>query len=196
MRQIEKMREMSLTMMMVDYSHLTAADPPLANSIAEEFIRFEPFVKLALQELVREVAPEYVSDDKEGGKPKDYYVAFYNMPGYIKVRELKTATIGALVTICGTVTRTSEVRPELLYGRFSCRDCGALSAPIEQQFKYTEPSACGNRDCPNRANWKLEVNASRFVDWQSVRVQENADEIPAGCLPRSITVILRHSVVD
>ena len=37
---------------------------------------------------------------------------------------------------------------------------------------------------------------SRFVDWQRVRVQENSSEIPAGSMPRSMDVILRHEVVE
>ena len=112
------------------------------------------------------------------------------------MRELKTGTIGSLVTICGTVTRTSEVRPELLYGRFLCKECGSSSAPVEQQFKFTEPTVCANQACNNRDGWTLDVAGSRFVDWQSVRVQENADEIPPGSLPRTVTVVLRHNVVD
>jgi DNA replication licensing factor MCM6 len=67
---------------------------------------------------------------------------------------------------------------------------------VEQQFKFTEPTVCGNAACSNRDKWALDVNGSRFVDWQSVRVQENADEIPPGSLPRTVTVVLRHSVVD
>lgn len=43
-----------------------------------------------------------------------------------------------------------------------------------------------------RKNWKLTRDNSKFVDWQRVRVQENADEVPAGSLPRSMDVILRH----
>jgi len=42
----------------------------------------------------------------------------------------------------------------------------------------------------------LNFEESRFVDWQRVRVQENADEIPAGSLPRSLDVILRNDLVE
>jgi DNA replication licensing factor MCM6 len=38
----------------------------------------------------------------------------------------------------GVVTRTSEVRPELLQGTFKCLDCGNVVKNVEQQFKYTE----------------------------------------------------------
>ena len=44
----------------------------------------------------------------------------------------------------GTVTRTSEVRPELLSGVFHCELCGTTSSPITQQFKYCEPVKCNN----------------------------------------------------
>lgn len=104
--------------------------------------------------------------------------------------------VGTLMSFSGTVTRTSEVRPELLYGRFKCADCGTLSRPIEQQFKYTEPSMCATEECMNRSRWELDVPRSRFCDWQRLRVQENADEIPPGSLPRSVDVVLRNGAVD
>ncbi len=37
---------------------------------------------------------------------------------------------------------------------------------------------------------------SNFIDWQRVRVQENANEIPPGSMPRSVDVILRHEIVE
>ena len=88
------------------------------------------------------------------------------------------ADVGRLVCITGTVTRTSEVRPELMFGRFKCVECGLLSDPVEQQFKFTDPTGC--LGCTNRFDWKLDVASSKFVDWQRIRLQENADEIPAG----------------
>lgn len=35
-----------------------------------------------------------------------------------------------------------------------------------------------------------------FVDWQRLRVQENADEIPAGSMPRCVDIICRNEVVE
>ena len=57
------------------------------------------------------------------------------------IRELKTEKIGTLMSVSGTVTRTSEVRPELLFGSFVCEVCGGIVNEIEQQFKYTEVSS-------------------------------------------------------
>jgi len=97
-----------------------------------------------------------------------------------RVRELKSDLIGQLVTITGTVTRTSEVRPELLYGTFKCAECGMLERYLEQQFKYVEPGACPNTECRNQNKWELVPEESVFVDWQRLRLQENSDEIPPG----------------
>jgi DNA replication licensing factor MCM6 len=45
---------------------------------------------------------------------------------------------GHLVAISGTVTRTSEVRPELLFGSFRCHDCSGVIRDVEQEFKFSE----------------------------------------------------------
>eukprot|EP01045_Picozoa_sp_COSAG04_P019394 COSAG04_NODE_1878_length_5323_cov_2.633997_1_plen_96_part_10 len=40
------------------------------------------------------------------------------------------------------------------------------------------------------------MDKSSFVDFQKVRVQENSNEIPAGSMPRSMDIILRHEAVE
>jgi len=50
--------------------------------------------------------------------------------------------------------------------------------------------------CNNRGKWALLRQDSKFADWQRVRVQETSKEIPAGSLPRSLDVILRHDIVE
>ena len=50
----------------------------------------------------------------------------------------------------GTVTRTSEVRPELFTGCFRCLECGTLVRDVEQQFKFTEPLMCTQTACQNK----------------------------------------------
>ena len=65
-----------------------------------------------------------------------------------------------------------------------------------QQFKYTQPTKCKNPTCVNRSEWSLRHDLSKFVDWQRVRVQENASEMPPGCMPRTLDVILRGEMVE
>ncbi|CAG8627708.1 10349_t:CDS:10 [Acaulospora morrowiae] len=126
----------------------------------------------------------------------EYSVAFYNMPHQHRIRDIKTDKIGTLMSICGTVTRTSEVRPELLYGKFICQECKVEVSNVEQQFRYTEPTMCQTPTCNNRTAWALKIDESKFTDWQRVRIQENPNEIPTGSMPRTIEVLLRHEMVE
>lgn len=100
------------------------------------------------------------------------------------------------MSIHGTVTRTTEVKPELILGTFKCQECGNITENIEQQFKYTEPIRCSNDNCMNRTKWEVLNTDSTFTDWQKLRVQEHSGDIPAGSMPRSIDVILRGEIVD
>ena len=54
------------------------------------------------------------------------------MSDITKIRELKTNIIGYLVAITGTITKSTEVRPELLVGTFECKLCGYIIRGIEQ----------------------------------------------------------------
>ena len=109
---------------------------------------------------------------------------------------MKTAQVGKLSSISGTVTRTSEVRPELHLATFICEGCRTVIHNVEQIFRYTEPTQCPNMTCGNRQGWRLDIRQSTFVDWQRVRVQENSSEIPTGSMPRTMDVILRGEIVD
>lgn len=100
------------------------------------------------------------------------------------------------MSIVGTITKTTEVRPELLYGCFACELCGKKIKDVEQQFKYTTPKLCGNRACTNKTKWRLVNEESTFTDWQKLRIQENSNDIPAGSMPRSIDVIIRADQVE
>merc|ERR1719401_2016601 len=127
-----------------------------------------------------------------------FTAAFYDLPFFCGLRSLKTERLGQLVTMCGTVTRTTEVKPELLVGTFQCNECANVVTGVEQQFKVTFPACCPQRNCGNRSNWTLlaESRTTRWGDWQRIRLQENENEVPAGSMPRSMDVIVRDECVD
>eukprot|EP01065_Artemidia_motanka_P028517 TRINITY_DN3390_c0_g3_i1.p1 TRINITY_DN3390_c0_g3~~TRINITY_DN3390_c0_g3_i1.p1 ORF type:complete len:898 (+),score=158.57 TRINITY_DN3390_c0_g3_i1:70-2694(+) len=150
----------------------------------------------SLCNAVRRVLDKYFSEPD-----RDVSVAFSGVQ-CASVRTLTCADIGTLVCLRGTVTRTSQVRPELETGVFTCVDCGALSGGVVQQFRFTEPKECSNSACANgrggRQEWELSVNSPgcRFRDWQKIKVQEHANEIPSGSMPRTMDVIVRNEVCE
>ncbi|KAG5461153.1 MAG: hypothetical protein BJ554DRAFT_6699 [Olpidium bornovanus] len=212
------MRQLDKVTVYVDFAHLQQENEILAESIMEHYYRrpetystnpglprFEPWLRKAVQNLVRKHCREYLYLDSTCGviptsrgvvhdaayteaargiMLREFAVAFHNLPAVEKIRKLRTGKIGQLMSFCGTVTRTSEVRPELIYGTFECDDCKAQYRDVEQQFKYTEPATCHNPTCQNRTEWTLVIEQSKFADWQKVRVQEHASEIPTGSMPR------------
>jgi len=122
-----------------------------------------------------------------------FSAAFYDQEMYSGIRDLRTEKIGRLITISGTVTRTTDVKPELLVGTYMCNQCNRKVGGVVQQFKVTQPAVCPTRHCGNRTSWKLlaEDRTTRWGDWQRVRLQENENEVPAGSMPRSIDIIVR-----
>ncbi|ODV59095.1 MCM DNA helicase complex subunit MCM6 [Ascoidea rubescens DSM 1968] len=125
-----------------------------------------------------------------------FQISFYNLPTINRIRDIRADRIGSLMAISGTVTRTSEVRPELYKATFTCDMCRAVVENVEQVFKYTEPVVCPNPTCQNQAYWTLNVQKSQFIDWQRARIQENSNEIPTGSMPRTLDIILRGETVE
>jgi DNA replication licensing factor MCM6 len=197
----------------VDFCHIINHNAELAEAIEYEHERFEPYLRKALRIFLSQAHPEvarYIecegvssSDGGNGSAASSnssqaifFAVAFYNHPKIVAVRDMRMDKIGRLSSFCGTITRTSEVRPELISASFRCEKCGLLSSSIRQEYHYTRPALCKNPRCDNTFSWMLEHVTSEFVDWQKVRVQENADEIPPGSMPRSVDVILRNDFVE
>ena len=112
------------------------------------------------------------------------------------MRDLNTIKIGSLTKITGQVVRTHPVHPELVQGTFQCMDCQTVVEGVEQQFKFTQPAICRNPVCNNRSRFMLDLNKSKFVDFQKVRIQEVQSELPRGCIPRSVDIVLRAEAVD
>ena len=134
---------------------------------------------------------------KDYTKEKLFSIGFYNYPEIDSIRDLKSGKIGKLVALMGTITKASEVRPELLVATFKCQVCGAKVKNVEQQFRFTEPKICANPNCTNKFQWEMDSSdGCVFTDWQKIRVQENSNDIPAGSMPRSIDVVLRNEQVE
>ena len=197
----------------------------LADAISSQYYRFLPYLTRAMHSLLAKYEPIYFKDhrqmtstssnagtslignassasnsqvDKTVNQQTDklFTLAFYNLPLISRVRQCRTDNVGRLISISGTVTRTSEVRPELALGTFICEACNTVVPNVEQTFRYTEPSICPNATCANKLAWRLDIRNSTFVDWQRCRIQENSSEIPTGSMPRTMDVILRGEQVE
>lgn len=207
--QIEAMKTYEYSTLYVDYQHLLLRENGvLATAILEQYYRFSPFLLKGLHRLLKKYAPsllhtsllhnteETVSETSTSSQANErvFQIFFFNLPTVQRIRDIRSNKIGSLMSILGTVTRTSEVRPELYRACFTCDLCSAVIEGVEQVFKYTEPTACPS--CENQSYFTLNVSKSQFIDWQRIRIQENSNEIPTGSMPRTLDVILRGETVE
>ncbi|BES97126.1 DNA replication licensing factor [Nesidiocoris tenuis] len=172
----------------VNFEDVEKYNQNLATAIIEEYYRIFPYLCRAVK--------NFVKDHGEVHANKEFYVGFTDVPTKVNIRQLTTSKIGSLVRISGQVVRTHPVHPELVAGTFVCMDCQTVVKDVEQQFKYTQPAVCRNNVCANRRRFSLDIDKSKFVDFQKVRIQESQSELPKGCIPRSVEVVLRGEVVE
>ncbi|KAG6851306.1 hypothetical protein H0H93_011742 [Arthromyces matolae] len=108
------------------------------------------------------------------------------------VREVRGGHLGHLITVRGIVTRVSEVKPLLLVNAYTCDVCGS------ETFQEISGKSFGPiLDCQNESECKkngitgslhMQTRACRFSPFQEVKIQEMADQVPVGHIPRSMTV--------
>lgn len=194
--QIANMVNNDRSTLFIDFRDIGTHLIELSDVISADLYRYLGYLERGLGNVVRELVPESRAEDMLGSsEEKEYQVSLYNYPTTSRIRDLKAEKTGQLIAVSGTVTRTSEVRPELLWGHFRCNICSE-SQMVPQQFQYREPSSCSNNACTNSNSWELLLESSKFCDWQKLRVQENSDEIPPGSMPRTLNAIVRNEMVE
>mmetsp|Transcript_153660 Transcript_153660/g.286420 ORF Transcript_153660/g.286420 Transcript_153660/m.286420 type:complete len:801 (-) Transcript_153660:182-2584(-) len=193
----------------VKMSHLEEIEPgilsydpaDLRNVIQMKYLLVRNSINAAVPLLLAKLEDPDLQERVRKARETDelkFVAAFWDLPTYSGLRDLRTDKLGQLVTMCGTVTRTTEMKPELLVGTFKCGNCAREVSGVEQQFKVTYPAICPGRNCGNRTSWELlgDSRTTRWGDWQRIRLQENENEVPAGSMPRSMDVIVRDETCE
>lgn len=116
----------------------------------------------------------------------------------LAVREVRGEHLGHLITIRGIATRVSDVKPVVQVGAYTCDRCGCeIFQPINERH-YTPLTTCPSQECQaNQAKGQLfqSSRASKFLPFQEVKVQEMAEQVPIGQIPRTLTVMCYGSAV-
>lgn len=119
-------------------------------------------------------------------------------PKALAVREIRGEHLGHLITTRAIATRVSDVKPIVQVNAYTCDRCGAeIFQPITDR-QYGPLTMCPSEDCKtNQAKGQLthSVRASKYLAFQEVKVQEMAEQVPIGQIPRSLTVLCYGSVV-
>ncbi|KAI6247035.1 DNA replication licensing factor mcm7 [Erysiphe necator] len=116
----------------------------------------------------------------------------------LAVRQVKGEHLGRLITVRGIATRVSDVKPTVEVNAYTCDRCGCeIFQPIGTKT-YAPLTECPSKDCQkNQAKGQLHhsTRASKFQPFQEVRIQEMAEQVPVGHIPRMLTVLCHGSLV-
>ncbi|KAL7283687.1 hypothetical protein ACG7TL_003123 [Trametes sanguinea] len=114
------------------------------------------------------------------------------------VRDVKGAHLGRLITVRGIVTRVSEVKPLLRVNAYTCDVCGSETFQDISRKDFQPILDCQNEaECKKngiRGTLHMQTRACRFSPFQEVKIQEMADQVPVGHIPRSMTVHVHGSL--
>ncbi|KAK4205218.1 putative DNA replication licensing factor [Triangularia verruculosa] len=109
----------------------------------------------------------------------------------LSVRQVRGDHLGHLITIRGIATRVSDVKPIVQVSAYTCDRCGCeIFQPVSDK-QYGPLTLCPSKDCKeNQAKGQLypSSRASKFLPFQEVKIQELAEQVPIGQIPRTLTV--------
>ena len=108
----KKMRQEEKVTMLVDFEHMANfnhQDHLFMNNLVKNFYKYEQDLRQGLVKFMQTLT------HNDPNIRKNYYtIAIYNLPQQTKIRELRTLNLGRLMSIYGTVTRTTDAKPELI----------------------------------------------------------------------------------
>ncbi|KDN39694.1 putative DNA replication licensing factor [Tilletiaria anomala UBC 951] len=148
------------------------------------------------------------ADDLEGAEEEvkfppvllrryDLYFAPQRHDKPLAVRQVHGSHLGKFITVRGIITRVSEVKPFLQVEAVACDVCGAEIFTEVMGRQYIPTEFCTSRTCTtNKVKSPVfpQNRASKFVPFQEVKIQEMADQVPVGHIPRTMTIHLNGTL--
>ncbi|KAJ2718908.1 DNA helicase mcm9 [Coemansia sp. Benny D115] len=127
-----------------------------------------------------------------------------NMPELMRTRVPGSADAGKLLGLTGTVIRAGAVKMMETHRRFACTKCRGqfdVAAEIEQHGHIARPVRClapGAEPCTSTSFAAVEGGRDQAacIDYQEIKVQEQAGRLALGTIPRAMVVLLEGDLVD
>ncbi|PWW72076.1 MCM-domain-containing protein [Tuber magnatum] len=109
----------------------------------------------------------------------------------LAVRNVRGSHLGHLITVRGIATRVSDVKPTVLVNAYTCDRCGCEIFQEVKTKSFAPLVDCPSQECKNndaRGQLFMSTRASKFLPFQEIKIQEMADQVPVGHIPRTLTV--------
>ncbi len=187
--EIDQMMSKQAKFIVIDYNDL------VTESEIESIFNEQPDIVLdafahAVNEILQEKFPQYAEKIKDETR-----VRIVNYPVQRSLRQINAEVISKMTSVSGMVVRSSEVKPlakEIIY---VCAENHITQIFLEKGMSVNAPSKCSNPKCANR-DLEVKPDASKFIDFQILRLQELPEDLPPGQLPHYIDVTIKQDLVD
>ncbi|ORZ02330.1 MCM2/3/5 family-domain-containing protein [Syncephalastrum racemosum] len=175
----------------VDTAHLITFNRPLADDLFAKPSELLPLFEAAVKECAKRILFVNPHKVKTSDVP-DCQVMLKSDANVTPIRDLDSTYIGKLVRIPGIVIGASTLTARAVSVTIMCRSCrhtkvvavtgGFSSITLPRTCDY-DPGEGRNKDCPMDP-FVIVHDKSKFVDSQTLKLQEAPDMVPVGDLPR------------
>ncbi|MBS3921563.1 minichromosome maintenance protein MCM [Nitrosarchaeum sp. AC2] len=187
--QIDEMMPKNAKFIIVDYNDLVI-EPEIEHIFSTDPDRVLNAFSRAIKEALQTRFPDYAEKIKD-----EVRVRLVNYPLQRSLRQINAETIGNISSVSGMVVRASEVKPLAKELVFVCPDEHQTKVIQLKGMDVKIPIVCDNPSCKHR-DFELKPEASKFIDFQILRLQELPEDLPPGQLPHYIDVTIRQDLVD
>jgi len=187
--QIDEMMPKNAKFIIVDYNDLVV-EPEIEIIFSTDPDRILNAFSRAIKEALQTRFPDYAEKIKD-----EVRVRLVNYPLQRSLRQINAETIGNITSVSGMVVRASEVKPLAKELVFVCPDEHQTKVIQLKGMDVKIPIVCDNPSCKHR-DFELKPEASKFIDFQILRLQELPEDLPPGQLPHYIDVTIRQDLVD
>jgi replicative DNA helicase Mcm len=187
--QIDEMMPKNAKFIIVDYNDLVV-EPEIEIIFTTDPDRILNAFSRAIKEALQTRFPDYAEKIKD-----EVRVRLINYPLQRSLRQINAETIGNITSVSGMVVRASEVKPLAKELVFVCPDEHQTKVIQLKGMDVKIPIVCDNPSCKHR-DFELKPEASKFIDFQILRLQELPEDLPPGQLPHYIDVTIRQDLVD
>ncbi|EXB96882.1 DNA replication licensing factor mcm5-A [Morus notabilis] len=190
--------------LLVDLEDVHAFDSDLPAKLRSSPADFLPLFENAAGQVLANLKTKVAGNEGqlEEPVPKDVQILLTSKEDPVSMRSLGAQYISKLVKIAGITIAASRVKAKATYVTVMCKNCKnvqrvacrpGLGGAIVPRTCGHVPQA-GEDPCPLDP-WVVVPDRSKYVDQQTLKLQENPEDVPTGELPRNMLLSVdRHLV--
>ena len=187
--QIDQMMSKHSKYIVVDYNDLVLF-PIIESHFNKDPDQILDAFSRAIKEILKERFPDYAEKIKH-----DIRARIANFPVQRSLRQINSEIITKMTSVSGMVVRSSEVKPLAKEVTYKCLDKHISKFTLLDGMSLNASVKCQTPNCKH-TTLAIIPKASRFIDFQILRLQELPEDLPPGQLPHYVNVSIKQDLVD